>query len=170
MRSDPSNMSPIVVQLQQVESRLAAGEPRQAIELLPKQATTDPWIENARGVCLMRLGQHEAAIALFRGLVLHEGSMFLRQDRPTGFATNFATALLLGGNLRGCISVLHDLNAVGDATSARLEHLIERWKRSLGWWERLRFSSYGMVARPVELDHAPGQIVFPPQESPQRVA
>src|SRR5438105_2031822 len=61
----------------QVERLLQAGQPKQALDLLARAEVHSPWSTNATGVCLLRLGQADRAVELFRNLVL-SGGLFLR--------------------------------------------------------------------------------------------
>ncbi|HEY1376983.1 MAG TPA: hypothetical protein VGF55_09320, partial [Gemmataceae bacterium] len=88
---------------------LAEGQPRKGLDLLARCGLGSPWAANATGVCLLRLGDARRAIGLFRGLVLGPGGLVLRRDVPTAFKTNFATALLMDGNVPGCTGVLAEV-------------------------------------------------------------
>ena len=94
--------------LNQVERLLRAGQPKQALDLLARSKDHSPWSTNATGVCLLRLGQADRAVELFRNLVL-SGGLFLRPDVPTAWKVNFATALLMADNLAGCVRLLAEI-------------------------------------------------------------
>ena len=89
--------------LGKVATSLDAGHPQKALELLQKSKVRSPWVTNAMGVCLLRLGDTTRAIEMFKGLAVTSGVCF-RTDVPAVFITNFATALLLAHNVSGCVS------------------------------------------------------------------
>src|SRR5262245_33902605 len=84
----------------EVGKLLEEGQPAAALTRLGNARIRSPWLANAAGVCLLRLGNPKAAVETFRGLVL-SGGLILRGDVPTEFKVNFATALLADGNLSG---------------------------------------------------------------------
>src|SRR4051812_46122591 len=77
--------------LSRVEELLESTGPRKALDYLAQAGPGDPWVANARGGCLLRMGETGAALELFRALVLGAGSG-LRHEAPTVFKTNYATA------------------------------------------------------------------------------
>ena len=144
--------------LQKVEQVLQAEGPEKAFELLARSKDNSPWVTNARGVCLLRLGEAARAVDLFRGLVLGAGGLCLRQDVPTVFKTNFATALLLTGNLAGFLSALGDTHDKEHPAVQRLGAALGRWRAGLSFWEKVRWYLGGEVGRPVTLDFPPGDL------------
>jgi len=156
--------------LRTVDELLREGAADRALKLLGPAVLADPFLENARGVCLLRLGRFEEATALYQRLVLDGDSIALRDDRPTAFVTNFALALLLGGNPRGCLVTLHDLDREDDDGVRRIRACVERWRAGLGAWRRMLFGLYGTVDRAILVDWAAGELVFPSPVTPPRAA
>ena len=140
--SQPSNDSPV---LGQVERLLEAGDAESALALFPPSGADDPLLENARGVCLMRLGRFAAAVDLYRALLVEDDTVFLNLDRPTHFITNYATALLLEQNVAGCLSTLEELKQEENPMVRVLRGAIRQWRRELGWWGRLLLALSGVV-------------------------
>jgi hypothetical protein len=143
--------------LNQVETLLRAGQPRQALDLLARGKDHSPWSANATGVCLLRLGRADRAVELYRTLVLSEG-LFLRPDVPTAWKVNFATALLMADNLPGCVRVLAEMQEEHHPGVQRLRAALDRWHKGLAAWEKVRWFLGGQPARPVELDFPPGEL------------
>lgn len=141
----------------QIEQFLQAGQPKKALDVLARTKVQSPWSTNAIAVCLLRLGQTDRAIELFRSLVL-SGSLFLRRDVPTAWKANFATALLMANNLFGCIQVLRDIQDEHDPNVQRLRGVIRRWQRELSMAEKFQWFLGGQPARPVVLDFLPGEL------------
>lgn len=104
-----------------------------AISLSGRQGGQDMEIVNARGVCLMRTGRYDEAVALFRNLVLQPGCTWMRKERPVHFKTNFATALLLIGHPSGCLDMLHELGGEAPATTEALRAAVKKWESGLSW-------------------------------------
>ena len=106
---------------------------------------------------MLRLESTDEAIAVFRGLAAQSG-IVLKPDAPVIFKTNFATALLASGNLAGCLSVLHETNAEDAPTVRQLRDSIERWRRSLSWWQRLHWLLGDFPSGRVSLDFPLGEL------------
>ncbi len=143
--------------LNQAEKLLQAGQPKQALDILARSKVHAPWSTNATGVCLMRLGQTDRAVELFRNLVL-SGSLFLRPDVPTAWKVNFATALLMADNLAGCVRLLADIQEEDHPGVQRLRGALQSWHDRLSVWEKIRWFLGGQPARRVELDFLPGEL------------
>jgi hypothetical protein len=109
-------------------------------------------------VCLLRLGNAQRAIELFRGLVLGPGGLVLRRDVPTAFKTNFATALLMDGNVAGCTSVLASLREEDHPAVRKLRAAVRRWQEAMSLWERVCWHFGSPPNRPVELGFEPGDL------------
>lgn len=146
--------------MQRVAPLLDAGDAQRALDLIGSKPT-DSFLQNARGVCLMRLGRVREAIDLYRDIVLHGDALNLDLAQPAIFLTNFATALLLDRNVTGCRSALSELRQDDHPSVVRLLEFIGRWKKGLSWWHRFLFITYGEVRRPVVVDFPPGELVFP---------
>src|SRR5262245_58160211 len=122
--------------LGRVEQELQAQGPRAALEVLDRAKATGPWPTNARAVCLLRLGEAQAALELLRGLVLDGAG--LRDTVPTVFKVNYATAQLLSGNLTSCIVTLGQARDEGHPAVQRLRGAIRRWHQGLSFWGKAR--------------------------------
>lgn len=135
-----------------------------ALSISGKQGGQDLAVVNARGVCLMRLGRHEEAVALFRNLVLQPGCTWMRGDRPGYYKCNFATALLLSGRPSGCLAVLHELGSEAPTAALTLRAAIKRWESGLSLWSWLDWKLNGIDPHNVRIptDFEPGQFVQEP--------
>jgi hypothetical protein len=151
----PTSDSPAV--LPQVEKLLQAGKPKRALDLLARSKAHLGWSTNATGVCLLRLGQADRAVELFRNLVL-SGSLFLRPDVPTAWKVNFATALLMADNLGGCLQLLAEIEEQDHPGVRRLRAALQCWHSGLSVWEKVRWFLGVQPARRVELDFLPGEL------------
>src|SRR5579884_2461658 len=147
--SEPSGLR------EEIEKLLQAGQPKKALDMLARSKDQSPWSTNAVAVCLLRLGQAEQAVELFRNLVL-SGSLFLRPDVPTAWKVNFAIALLMTDNLPGCIQVLRDIHEENHPSVQRLRQAVREWEKELSLWEKIQWHLGGQPARRVRLDCPPG--------------
>jgi hypothetical protein len=142
-----------------VQNLLDAGKPQEAANMLRRFGTGSLELGNAYGVCLMRAGDFSRAVEVFRGLVLSNAGVCLRADVPTAVKTNYALALLLAGNVSGCLFTLQEIGQEQDPMIIRLRAAVDRWRASLTWWQRLWFKAAGEApAKPVPLDFAPGEL------------
>jgi len=135
---------------------LEAGAALKALDLLSR-ADGGPWVVNARGVCLLRLGDAERALEVFRGLALGTAGFGLKEDAPTVFKTNYATAQLLSGKMTACVVTLSQTRDEGHPAVQRVRAAIRRWERSLSFWERICYYMGSGMDRLVVVD-APGDL------------
>ena len=109
-----------------------------ALGLTRGKGAGEPQLQNVRGVCLLRTGQVDDALMLFRGIALQTGGVSVRKDCPPLIAINFATALLLSGHPAGCLEVLRELPAslsTAEAEAvAQLGRALRNWEGRLSWW------------------------------------
>jgi len=166
----PSRPSKVTNLLLQVEERLAVGDAAAALEMVGARRSDDRYLENARGVCLLRLGRAADAVDLYRALLVDGETLFLDLEAPPSFLINFATALLLSGNVDGCGSTLKELERDADPAVIALRAAVAKWRREQGWWAKVKLALSGAVAQPVVLDFPPGVLAFPDQGRPSSVA
>ena len=159
-------------QLHHIDTLLQASLIDQALASLPKKDSGDPYLENARAVCLLRAGHSAAAVSILGKLIFQEESATcLHPNLPTTFITNFATAMLMERQVGGCRTALDQVTQSNHSTVQRLRAALERYQRSLGRWDRLLFTVYEIVKAPIPLDWAPGELAFPQQQiEPKRAA
>jgi hypothetical protein len=164
MYRNPEKVSDVLARIRKL---LSEDKPKDALDVIRRFGTTCPELSNACGVCLMRAGEVTRAVELYRNLCIGVGSVCLRPDVAPVFETNFATALLLAGNVAGCLSVLQEIDREDDPGVVRLRAAIARWKRSLTWLERCWFAlSREAPNRPVVLDFPPGDLDGPRELRP----
>lgn len=143
--------------LEQVRTLLNDQRPREALVLIAKFGSSNDLVRNAYGVCLMRTGEVDRAVEVYRDLCIERGVSLKRGTLPVQLA-NYATALLLQGNLSGCLSVLRQLRTPHPAAE-RLRGAIARWGQSLPWLRRLGVKLGAYEPRiPVDLGFPPGDL------------
>ncbi|HNQ23192.1 MAG TPA: hypothetical protein PKK06_08875 [Phycisphaerae bacterium] len=145
--------------LNQVRALLDAGQAREALELVERVRAPSAPLRNARGVCLMRLGEFDKAVEAYREFMLLDGGVCMRSDLPPVCKTNFATALLLTGNLPGCLATLSEVEDQQDAQVMKIRAALADWKRRLSWWRRLLYAVDALPAtQRVTLPFPPGDV------------
>ena len=138
---------------------VANGNYQKALDLL-RSAGREPRMQNAIGVCLMRLGRTEDAVRVFRELVLAPGGIGLKPEIPLIPKVNFAASLLLAGHRTGCLDVLAGLGEDMHPSVQRLRAVIKEWERSLSFWQRLnwRFGRIEPTNAPLTFESPPGEL------------
>jgi hypothetical protein len=141
--------------LERVDRLLQEDRPQEALSLLPDSYA--PWIRNARGVCLLRLGRQRQAIETLRDLVFNPDGFGIRHDADPVFQANYATALLLDGNTDGFFSILAGIRERSHPAVVRLKDAIRRWRAGMTFGQRVR-SVLGIGGPPFALDFPPGEL------------
>ena len=141
-----------------VRDLLDANQPEKALELLQRSRDISSTVENARAVCLMRLGQSTDALNMLRPLVLERTGITVKTDASDTLKANFAAALLLDNNVPGCQAMLSEVADQDHPEVRKITAAVARWKRELGIVGRF-LTAIGIVSRkPVILDLPPGSI------------
>jgi Flp pilus assembly protein TadD len=144
--------------ISRVQSLLSEGQVRKAIELLLRADMGNSELRNAYGVCLMRAGELDKAVDVYQSLCLN-GTICLKPNVSTLHMANYAAALLLKGNLSGCLAALHQAPDQSHPAAHRVKDAIQRWRRSLTWMQRLRLVVFGhLPEKPVDLGTEPGNL------------
>ncbi len=152
--------------LVRIDALLRAGQVDEAARMLRSRGLDAPALRNAMGVCMMRAGKPTAAVEIYRDLLVIPGGVSLKLNAPVHHKVNYATALLLAGNISGCRTILDDLRYEQHPSVARLRGAIAAWKRTLGLLERVRCALLGEATRPVKLDFPPGEVLEQPELRP----
>lgn len=138
-----------------VDDLLREGRPREALALLP--AADAPWVRNARGVCLLRLGRAGEAIEVLRDLVFGPGGFAVRPDADPVHQANYATALLLDGNPEGFSSILGGIDDRSHPAVAGLDEAVRRWRAGMTVWQRVA-SALGVGGPRLTIPFPPGHL------------
>jgi len=136
-------------------------ELQSAIELLTS-GSTDEATRNALGVCLLRAGKIDDAVRVFRSFVLGVGGTTERSDAPAIYKRNFATALLLAGQIAGCVDTLRNSGEPDHPRTVELRTAIKRWERTLSFFRRWdwKLNQIEPRNRPVSIEFVPGEFEF----------
>lgn len=161
--------------LGRVRHLLDNGRAEEAVQVLAGCGCASKAVENAKGVCLMRMGKPEAAAKIFCKLVFPDKGFTIPDDVPTTFRANYATAWFLTGDFVAGSDLLRQIRDHDHPAVRRLRAAVRQWKRSLPWWRRLLLPLLGIGrARPMHVGLAPGDLWTPggptPMDHKERVA
>ncbi|GAA4421599.1 hypothetical protein [Bremerella cremea] len=140
-----------------MKSLVASGDFAKALSLVQIPGT-DILLKNAKGVCLLRLGKFDAAVTLYREIVFNAGCVWVRPEVPIFFKVNFATALVLSGNIDGGSNILAQSMDENNEAARRLRSCLQSWRRSYPLWKKI-FWAVGLGpanTAPLTLDFEPG--------------
>jgi hypothetical protein len=140
--------------LTRVSELLDRGKPDSALSLLPAGGT--PWLRNARGVCLMRLGRPSQAVDALRELVFEPVGHAVRADAHPAHLMNYATALLLDGNSDSFWGIFRSARDRSHPAVVRVEASVWRWRARLSFTQRAMVALGGGPR--LVLDIPPGEV------------
>lgn len=145
--------------IDQVRQHLLASDPLEALRTLERSGSKSPEFRSAIGVCQMRLGQVDSAIETFRSLLFPGNGVAMAPDPDPRTVVSFATALLLAGNVAGCVQALDEIGDRGGEAARRLREVITRWRSALPLARRIGISLSGWPSHAViELPFEPGLV------------
>ncbi|MFZ2148750.1 MAG: hypothetical protein WAV28_16165 [Sedimentisphaerales bacterium] len=147
--------SPIAID--HIRELLNQGRPQDALKFIEHLGQKTSVMENARGVCLMRLGKIEEAISVLRD-VAFQGHICMPSDTPVLYQINFATAMLLYNRKEGAFPILNELDEKEHQQVAKLKNAINRWVKSLNFVEKCCYHIGLLPNKPVTIDFPPGEI------------
>jgi hypothetical protein len=145
------------VALRKAKSLVDAGKLQESLDAIKRSRFQGRALRNVKGVCLLRLGDSQSAVELFRQLTMTPGTVTLRTDCRMIYKTNFATALFMANNVSGCISVLDEINIENNPTVQRLRAAIKNWEKGLSFFQRMQWRLGIEPSKPVELNFPPGE-------------
>ena len=143
--------------IDQVRSLLNEGRAQDALDLIHNSAQTTLEIENAKGVCLLRLGRTGEAVSVLRNLAF-QGHICIPSDTPVVIRANFATAMLMAGHTDGAIAAIDHLSDKQHPAVGRIHTAIRRWKAGLTWPEKLCTYIGKPAGKAVVVDWVPGDL------------
>ena len=144
--------------LDRVREVLDRGQVAEALEFIQDSGQRSPGLENARGVCLLRLGRNDHAAALFRDLVFPSGSFSIPPETPTVFRVNYVLALLKVRNVMMARTILKEIPDQKHPAVAKVRAALDRWKKGLGLLRRLLLLVGVYPDAPVTLDAPIGEL------------
>ncbi len=144
--------------LQHIRELLDHDRPSEALNFILHSGNDSPAMENARGVCLLRLGRLDEAISVLRDVAFQDLPV-IPSDVPALFQVNFAVAMLRANYDKGeALVISNRLNGNEHPEAAKLKAAVRQWKESLGPLGRLRCRLGLYPATPVPLDERAGAV------------
>ena len=155
------NAAPLHPAIARVSNLIRRRDYQAAAELL-RSAGRDPLVRNTLGVCLLRFGHVEEALAVFRQFVLTPGSVTERSDVSNACKRNFAMALLMKGSPSGALDVITETREPDHPMAVRIREAVKSWEKSLSWLRRIDWK-LNRIEPPrcqVPIDFEPGEFEF----------
>ncbi len=144
--------------LQHIRELLDHDRPGEALNFVIHSHNDSPEMENARGVCLLRLGRFDEAITVLQE-VTFQGLPGIPPHTPALFQVNFAVAMLRANRDKGAALMIADrLNGSEQPEAARLKAAVRQWKERLGPLGRFRCRLGFYPAQPIPLDEHAGAV------------
>jgi hypothetical protein len=142
--------------IERIAKLLDQGRAQEAYALIHHSNQSSPSWQNAKGVCLLRLGMFDAALAVFRGLVFPGNCISVPDDVPALYRANFATALLLTDHVDGALEILEHTISDGHPYVGQFLAAVDQWKKSLSLLERMGLAVGWYSKKPFHLEFPPG--------------
>ncbi len=144
--------------LEQAHDLIGDNRCREALDLINRSGQHSAPMENARGVCMLRLGEIDKASKVFRELIFPTGAICISPNAPVTYQANYITAMFLAGNLVAGIGVLGQIRDRQHPAVLKLQVALKTWKKGLGLFQRLACLLSAYPHKPVTLDFPPGNL------------
>lgn len=151
-----TNALRLSVSIDGVSTLLEQDRPQAALEMVNHSGQDSPSWQNARAVCLMRLGKAEEAIHVLRSIVFPGNSVYPPDDVPALYRANFVTAMLLKHPVGTVLNFTEHLNADEHPYVRQLLAALRHWRKSLTLRERILWAFGYYPSRPFPFDFRPG--------------
>ena len=143
--------------IEYIRELLKQNRPLDALKYIDHIGQQTPVINNARGVCLMRVGKINEAISILRELVF-QGHICIPSDTPVLYKINFATAMLLSNQKDAAFPILNELDEKEHPEVTKIKDSIRKWVKSLTLSEKCRYHVGFYPKKPLQLDFQPGEV------------
>ncbi|MDD5458448.1 MAG: hypothetical protein PHF37_03550 [Phycisphaerae bacterium] len=140
-----------------IRQLLNDGRPHDALKFINHLGLKSPIMENARAVCLMRMGKPEQAISVLRDIVFR-GYVCMPSDTPALYQANFAVAMLMVNQKDGAIPILTKLNVSECPQVAKLKDAVSEWMQSLNIFQKLLCRIGYYPAKKIKIEFPLGEI------------
>ena len=145
--------------LQHIRELLDQDRPDEALNIVTRSGDDSPEMQNARGVCLLKLGRLDEAVKVLQDITCQGVAAGMSHHAPALFQVNFAIAMLRANREKGGALLIADwLNGNEHPEAARLKAAVRQWKKSIGLLGRLRCRLGAYPATPVPLDERAGAV------------
>lgn len=151
-----TNTPKLSVSIEGVRTLLEQGRPEEALELVNHSGQDSPPWQNARAVCLMRLGKAEEAIRTLRPIVFPNGDMYPPDDVPALYRANFVSAMLLKHRVETVMPLIERLKGESHPYVRQLLSAIHLWRNRLPLWQRTLWVLGWYPSQSIPFDFRPG--------------
>ncbi|MBN1359907.1 MAG: hypothetical protein JW993_04915 [Sedimentisphaerales bacterium] len=151
-----TNTSKLSISIEGVRALLEQGRPEAALEMGNHSGQDSPPWQNARAVCLMRLGKAEEAIRVLRAIVFPGGSICPPDDVPALYRANFVSAMLLKHSVETVMPVIEHLKDESHPYVRQLLTAIRCWRKGLTLRERVLWVLGWYPSGRIPFDFQPG--------------
>ena len=135
---------------------LDRGNATGARDLLYKQGSSNSTPRNLLAVCYLRLGDPQRALDILRSMIFPDGGLLPKESAEPAWIVNFATAMVLRGDIEAGRRALRWLKDPVHPGAVRLLGAIEAWEKSPGAGGRFKRMFGGRPQKPIPLDFPPG--------------
>jgi len=123
--------------MDRIRALLNEGRALEAHNRINHMGQTSPQWQNARGVCLLRLGRANEAVTILRDVVFPDNCICVPDDVPVLYRANFATAMILTRNIEAARHLLEHMDVHSHPYAEQLAAAFERWRKNHNWIQRL---------------------------------
>jgi Tfp pilus assembly protein PilF len=144
--------------IEQVRNLIEQNQAAQALDLLDRCGERSDALENARGVCLLRLKQTDEAARVFGRLVFPDNNCHSPSPAPLRFQVNLASALLASNQVVASQYVLDRIQDRRNDTLRQLRQSLRQWKKGLSLSQRLMFFLGIQPGKKIRLEYLLGEL------------
>jgi hypothetical protein len=143
--------------IENIRELLIQNQPVEALKFIDRSGQHSPAMENAKCVCLMRIGRIEEAVTTLRDIVF-QGHICIPSDVPVLYKINFATAMILSNQKDAAFPILKQIDEKEYPYVAKIKEAVRLWVKSLSLSEKCRYYLGLYPKKPITLDFPPGEI------------
>jgi hypothetical protein len=143
--------------IENIRELLNQNQPAEALKFIDRTGQQSPAMENAKGVCLMRIGRIEEAVTALRDIVF-QGHICIPSDSPVLYKINFATAMILSNHKDAALPIINQIDEKEYPYAAKLKEAVRQWAKNLSLSEKCRYHLGLYPKKPITLDFQPGEI------------
>ncbi len=146
------------ITLDQIHQLLNKGHAADALAVINQNEDQSDLWQNARGVCLLRLGLYERAVEVYRRIVFPGNTICVPEGVPALYRANLATALLLTHCMDGAINLIEHLEDDGHPYVKALRQAAQKWKQNMRLLQKIGLWMGWYPKQPLQFDFLPGSL------------
>lgn len=145
------------VPIDHIRDLLNQGLAHQALQYIEHSGQKTQIMENAKAVCLLRLGKIDQAINLLKDIVF-QGKICVPPETPLLYQINFATAMLVVNNKDFAMLLLAKPDIQSHPQAIKLIDAVNKWRKSLTLLEKFCYHIGIYSRKPVKIDFPAGEV------------